>query len=135
MNTEIFLVDTSIWIHVFRQSTQQKTKQVQDFFRLLSPAVKLTTTGIVLAECICGLGKGKKDEVVRKILERYDYLPSTKDIYVLAGELSKDLENKGLKTPLADCLIAATAISYGVTLISKDLHFKRFKELKLKFLE
>lgn len=135
MNTEVFLVDTSVWIHVFRRSVRPRTKKIQQFFRSLSAEVRLVTTGIVLAEFIQGLGKGKNDKAARTILERYEYLPSRKEIYILAGELSKNLAVKGLKTPLSDCLIAVTAIVYEATLVSDDPHFKRFSGLKLKFID
>lgn len=134
MNTEIFLVDTNVWIHIFRQSAQQETKTIQEFFRLLSPEAKIVTTGIVLTEIICGLRNTKKDKAIREIIERYDFLPSTKDIYILAGDLGREMERKGLKIPVADYVIAATAITYGATLISGDPHFKRFAELNLRFI-
>lgn len=134
MKTEVFLPDTSIWIHFFRQEKQSKTQKVHQFFRVLPVEARLVTTGIILAEFVQGLGKSKKDRLAREILERCEYLPAEKEIYLFAGEVSKELAAKGFKTPLSDCLIAATAIAYGATLVTNDVHFKRFKNLKLEFI-
>lgn len=135
MNPKVYLIDTTIWVHVFSQSRRSRTKKIQQFFQTLPPETKLVTTGIILAEFIRGLGRGKKEKIAREILERYEYLPGRKEIYILAGELARELDRKGLKTPLPDCLIAATTTSYRATLVSDDPHFKRFGRLKLKFID
>lgn len=134
MSSKTFLIDTNIWIHCFRRSRHPRTKKVQRFFRFLPKENKLVTTGIILAEFVQGIGRGKRDQAARKLLERYEYLSSTKEIYILAGELSANLTQRGFKTPLSDSLIAAVAIAYGVVLVTSDLHFKRFAGLKLKFI-
>jgi len=42
--------------------------------------------------------------------------------------LYHELNKKGLKIPDADLLIAATAITYNMSLKTKDKHFERLKE-------
>lgn len=135
MNEDIFLVDTSCWAFFFRLGKDIHTLAVQNTIRKLEDKNKIVTCGIVLAEFIQGLGKSQKENRIRQILENHGYLETFKEIYILAGELSKNLAEKGLKTPLSDCLIAATATIYKVTLVTDDPHFKRFSGLKLKFID
>lgn len=134
MKAKVYLVDTAVWIEAFKDSQQSSTKKVQGQLRWLAIKNKLVTTGMVLAEFATGLGKNPKDQFLANFLERFDYLNSSKEIYLLAGKLAADLNQKGLATPLSDCLLAATAMLYEVTLLTADSHFKRFKNLKLKFI-
>ena len=52
-----------------------------------------------------------------------------------AGELKFKHSGKELKKglPLADCVIAATAMEKDATLLTKDPHFKKIKDLKVKW--
>jgi len=134
MKDDIFLVDTNIWIEYFRRNPTHKNLKIIKAINELEKNCKVIICGIILAEFIQGLGKSYKELSARQILENHEFLSSSKEIYILAGEFSRNLVEKGFKTPLSDCLIAAQAISYGIVLVSNDPHFKRFKELKLKFL-
>lgn len=135
MNTEIFLVDTSVWIKYFHRRRDSKNFEIISLIKKFEKSAKVVTCGIVLAEFIQGLGKSQKESAARRILEGHEYLATAKEIYILAGEFSRNLARRGLETPLSDCLIAAIAIAYGVTLVSDDSHFKRFSGLKLKFID
>lgn len=134
MNFEIFLVDTNVWIGYFRRRKDRKNLKIIRLLKDLEKTARVVTCGLILAEFIQGLGRSQKESMARRILESHEYLTSSKEIYILAGELSRDLARKGFKTPLSDCLIAAIAIAYGVTLVTDDSHFKRFSGLKTKFI-
>lgn len=134
MNTEIFLVDTSVWVQYFHRRKDSKNLKIIRLIKELEKTAKVVTCGIILAEFIQELGRSPKESAARQILEGHEYLATAKEIYISAGEFSKNLASKGLKTPLSDCLIATVAIAYGVTLVSDDPHFKRFKDLKLIFI-
>lgn len=134
MKDEIFLVDTNVWIEYFHRSRTHKNLTIIKAVKEFERNSKVVACGIVLAEFIQRLGKSSKELSARRILENHEFLSSSKEIYILAGELSRNFAEKGFKTPLSDCLIAALAIAYGVVLVSNDPHFKRFKELKLRFL-
>lgn len=131
MNTEIFLVDTGVWISSFCPSNQTSCLNIRQLLKKLEEKERVATCGIVLTEFARGLGEIKKEIEAFEILESHEYLETSKDIFIYAGQLSRNLDKKGL----TDCLIAATAMFYGATLVTNDPHFKRFKELKLKFLE
>jgi predicted nucleic acid-binding protein len=135
MNNKTYLVDTTVWIEYFRRKKGKKNLEIINLIRKLEAEARIVTCGIILAEFICGLGKSQKELMARQMVELHDYLEIPKEVYVFAAELSAKLRNKGLKTPLSDCLIAAVALSYGVTLVTDDSHFKRFFGLKLKFID
>ena len=135
MKDDIFLVDTNVWIEYFRRNRTYKNLNVIKVVKEFERNSKVVTCGIILAEFIQGLGKSSKELLARRILENHEFLSSSKETYILAGELSRNLAEKGFLTPLSDCLIAALAIVNGIVLVSNDSHFKRFRELKLIFLE
>lgn len=135
MKDDIFLVDTNVWVEYFRRNRTHKNLNVIKVVNEFERNSKVVTCGIILAEFIQGLGKSSKELSARRILESHEFLSSSKEIYILAGEFSRNLAEKGFLTPLSDCLIAATAIFYGATLVTNDLHFKRFEGLKLSLLE
>lgn len=135
MNSEIFLLDTSSWIFFFRRGKDTHTLKTQRMVEELEKRGRVMTCGIILAELIQGLGSSKKEIKIRRMLEKHECFETSKEIYILAGELSRNLADKGFKTPLSDCLIAAITLVYGVTLVSDDPHFKRFIGLKLKFID
>ncbi|ACJ17335.1 hypothetical protein TON_1845 [Thermococcus onnurineus NA1] len=65
-------------------------------------------------------------------------IPSPKE-YALAVKLSEKLVKAGTPVPAVDVIIAAVAISRGMTLVTKDRHFSRIKkvapELRLELVE
>jgi len=134
MTKELFLVDTTSWIFFFWQGRDPHTLKTRKLIKNLEQKGKVVTSGVILAEFIQGLGRSKKETKARQILEKHEYLGTFKEVYILAGELARQLANKGLKIPLSDCIIAATTLSYGATLVSDDPHFKRIPGLKLKFI-
>lgn len=135
MKDDVFLVDTNVWIEYFRRNRKRKNLSIIKTVNEFERNGRVVSCGIILAEFVQGLGKSFKELSARRILESHEFLSSSKEIYILAGELSRYLAEKGFKTPLSDCLIAAQVISYGIVLVTNDPHFKRFKELKLIFLE
>lgn len=135
MIKRLFLVDTTSWVFFFWRGEGPHTLKTQKLIKELEEKGRVATCGTILAELVQGFGKSKKEIKARRLLEKHDFLPSLKEIYILAGELSRSLGNKGFKTPLSDCLIAAVAISYGAVLVSDDPHFKRIPGLKLEFID
>lgn len=134
MSTEIFLVDTGVWISSFCPSNKTTCVYIRQLLKKLEEKERVVTCGIVLAEFARGLGETKREVEILEILENHEYLETIKEVFVYAGQLSRKLDRKRLKIPLTDCLIAATAIFYGATLVTGDPHFKRFEGLKLEFL-
>jgi len=54
------------------------------------------------------------------------------EIAKLAGELRQKYAKKGKTLATADVIIAATAITYGLTLITKNVKHYPFSELEIE---
>lgn len=133
MSTEVFLVDTSLWVTFFHKDQRSHSLAVRKVVAHLEKEERVVTCGQILAEFVRGLGGSEKEQKTRKILEDHECLACDKEIYLLAGDLAQNLDKSGLGIPLGDCLIASIAIVNRVTLVTDDPHFRRFTGLNLKF--
>jgi predicted nucleic acid-binding protein len=72
------------------------------------------------------------EQKINRILSRFIIVPITESIARKAGQLFKDLKEKGLEIDKEDCLIAATALEEKDALLTKNIdHFKRIKSIEL----
>src|SRR5258708_3852044 len=124
MNPMIF--DTNILVAAFLGEEKSA--------RLLAVALKkqdLRLSVVVIAE----LNAAQISEFSTKIDELSKVVPVFAiDMHVarLAGDLKQERRKKRTKTYLPDCFIAATALMYGCTLVTKnkiDFQFPRLKIL------
>ena len=66
-------------------------------------------------------------------LARFEILPYTYEIARTAAEIDATLARKGQSVSLSDVLLAATALSYELTLVTRDIeHFNRIPNLKIE---
>lgn len=66
-------------------------------------------------------------------LVRFEILPYTYQIAKTAAELDAALTRHGKTVSLSDVIIAATALHYRLTLVTRNLeHFKRIQKLKIE---
>lgn len=135
MSRRILLLDSTSWIFYFRHSFDRQTLKTQKKIREIYKNGQLAVCGQVLSEIIQGLGESKKEKMIREFLMKTPYLETNREVFLFAGDLSRELVKRGFVTPLSDCLIAAIAIFYKATLVSSDPHFKSFKNLNLIFIE
>ena len=115
------LVDTTVWIDLFRGS---ETPQVKLLEQLMAEQEGICTCGPVLAEVLQGV---REDEEWRRIISRFDaflFLPMAKGTFVEAAELYRLLRRRGItaRKPV-DCMIAAVCIEHGVPLLHNDRDF------------
>ncbi|MEM9261332.1 MAG: PIN domain-containing protein, partial [Bacteroidota bacterium] len=59
-------------------------------------------------------------------------IPTTKKTAKIYAEIKYKLRKKGRPIPENDIWIAATAMQFDLTLITKDKHFKEIEGLKLE---
>lgn len=85
---------------------------------------------INIAEVYAGM-KEKEREKTDKFIESIYYFEVTKEIAKLAGKLKQKYAEKGKTLSIADVIIAATAIVYGLTLITKNVKHYPFPELEI----
>jgi predicted nucleic acid-binding protein len=86
---------------------------------------------INIAEVFTGV-KEKEKEKTDRFIESLYYFEVTKEIARLAGGLKQKYIKKGKTLATTDLIIAATAMVYGLTLITKNTKHYPFPELEIK---
>jgi len=86
---------------------------------------------INITETYTGM-KDKEKEKTDKFIESLYYFGVTKEIAKLAGKLKQKYGKKGKTLTTSDVIIAATAITYGLILITKNIKHYPFSELEIK---
>lgn len=120
------LVDSCGWLEYFANGPNASffEKPIEDTNRLIVPAI-----------CIC--------EVVRRLLQQNaaqddivvmiaamrmgEVIPLNEALALQAAQIGV-----GLKMPLADSIIFATAEAYGATIWTQDQHFQNLPRVKYK---
>ena len=117
-----YLLDTNVLSKIFYGYAD--VKQFVD-------GLKSGIDTVVYIECIQGSIAKKDKELIKASLSGLRYYPLTPDIALKAIELiDKFSASKGLF--LADALIASTAISYDLILVTYNVrHFRFIKELSV----
>jgi len=86
---------------------------------------------INITETYTGM-KDKEKEKTDKFIESLYYFEVTKEIARLAGTLKQKYVKKGKTLATTDVIIAATAIAYGLILITKNVKHYLLPELVIK---
>jgi len=73
----------------------------------------------------------KEKEKTDRFIESLYYFEVTREIAKLAGQLRRKYTKKGKTLSTTDVIVAATAITYGLTLITKNIKHYPFPELKI----
>lgn len=102
-----------------------------DFWRKPKELMKLGITpekfsicGIVRAELLHGAQSEDEISDMLVFFESFTNLPNDEYDWEGTGFLLQTLRQNGIRIPLADTLIAFTAIKYDVPLWTRDQHFK-----------
>ncbi len=116
------LIDTNVLSKIFYGNVE-----VKNFLASL----KIGIDTIVYIECIQGSISNSDKNLIKRSLQNLIFYPLNDQIAQTAIELiDKHSNSRGLL--LADAMIAATAIEYGLTLITFNVDdFKFIKELKI----
>ncbi len=86
---------------------------------------------INITETYTGM-KDKEKEKTDKFIESLYYFGVTKEIAKLAGKIKQKYVKKGKTIATTDVIIAATAITYGLILITKNVKHYPFSELVIE---
>ncbi len=119
------------------------TSAVSDYLRGLEPVVQriqkarpsdLAISAVTVMELRYGATRRQSPKLtasVEAFLNGITVLPFDAEAAGRAGVLRAAMEAKGHGIALADCQIAATALTFGLTLISNDGDLKRVPGLKV----
>ena len=125
-----YLLDTCVCISMFRNEGS-----VRDI--ILKVGTKnCYISEITLAELYFGLAKSenkkKKLEDIKQVQGLFKVLPAFSSFREY-GEIRYNLEHKGMRIDQFDLLIGATAVHYGMTLVtSNEKHFERIESLAIE---
>ena len=125
MNLQV-LIDTSIWIEYFRGKDQKLVESVRNLIRTR----RATLCGVVLSELLAGVRTKKNRDTLKQTLDALEYAEVSRNTWILAGELSGNLNHQGISIPLTDLILAALALENDLELFTLDSHFERIPEIK-----
>jgi predicted nucleic acid-binding protein len=131
----VILVDTSVWIDLFRDRTTPPATRLRD---LLDERREIGVTPLIVQEIL----QGAADE--REFMLLNDYFPSQRMLlagdplrtHCQAARLYVDCRRRGFAPrSTIDCFIAQIAIEHGVPLLHADGDFERIAKVApdLKF--
>jgi tRNA(fMet)-specific endonuclease VapC len=127
-----YLLDTNICIYLIKQ----KPEKVISKFQTLS-ITDIGISSITVAELEYGVYKSQQQQKNKNALIQFllplEIVEFSQDAAVIYGIIRSDLESKGLVIGQMDMLIAAHAMSLGVTLVTNNIReFSRIPNLLLE---
>ncbi|HPQ38848.1 MAG TPA: PIN domain-containing protein [bacterium] len=120
----MIIIDTSIWIMVLNGTPHPKADRARD---VITGSEDVGIPGIILDEILRGIRNDTHYEKIQSyLIEDFDYLEMTRSTFLQSAAIYRSLRKKGitLKNP-ADCLIAASVLEYGATLLENDADFRK----------
>lgn len=129
-----FLLDTNVIIDICKGHARVSSR-----FQAASAADQLTVNPVVVGELLGGLlrlpdGERSRllDAAVRRVLSALTVVPISNTVAEPYAKLKHQQELRGLRLADNDLWIAATAISEGMTLVTRDTDFSRIEGLSLQ---
>jgi len=120
------LVDTSVWVDFFRGI---QSPQANHLATLFTNEENVCVSGIIVTEILQGIRFEKEYKRVKALLGDVVYLATLRETYVLAADLFRTAQTKGITIrKTIDCLIAACAINHQVPILHKDADFDKLKQ-------
>lgn len=129
----MMLVDTSVWIDLFRSA---QTPQTIRLASAIEEGQDIYICGVILTEILQGIRLETDYAATRDVLLDILYLPIPKDCYLLAADIYRRARRGSFTIRnTVDCVIAACSICNNVPLLQNDRDFEviaRFSDLKLE---
>jgi predicted nucleic acid-binding protein len=121
------IVDTSIWVDVFRDASGDRRRQLE---AMVDPEDVLLTPFTEL-ELLQGCRDDEEWSLLAAYLETQEYLAPVRETWVAAARVFFDLRRLGktVRSPV-DCCIAQIAIERRVLLIHRDRGFEAIAEIR-----
>jgi predicted nucleic acid-binding protein len=115
-----YLVDSSIWIRLFRKRLNQQMAAKVD---AILAERRAATNGFIRLEIVSGAGTEKEYRESLDNLSALTQLEITDSTWTRAARLGYDLRRKGLPNQSSDLLIATSAIEHDAVLMHADADF------------
>ncbi len=124
MQTECFLIDTSVWIFVLRKNF---IPQLKDRIDTLLKTDTILTTGIIKLELFGGTRTELEYLRLKKNLSILEEIETNSALWEASFNLSSLLRRKGVTVPYTDIIIAACAQTKDATILHADANFDLIK--------
>ena len=123
----MILVDTSVWIAIFRD----KTGGIVKAFKKAIGADDYVLSRFNQLELLQGARDQKEWELLEDYLATQYYLEASQDTWPEAARLYFELRRKGftINSPI-DCCIAQIALEHGVFLLHRDKDFEKISRIR-----
>ena len=123
----MILADTDVLID-FLAGAQPIADQVMTHVK----SDALQTSAISCFELLSGARDGKRGDDVRRVVAAIPVLPLDREAATKAAAIRRDLVRRGVYIGMADSLIAGTALTNGLPLLTRNRkHFERVEGLHL----
>jgi hypothetical protein len=123
----MFLVDTSVWIDIFRDRTLAKRQA----FEKLVDANSIVLSRFTQMELLQGCRDDGEWRLLQLYLAEQDYVEQTVESWTEAARIYYDLRRQGLTVrSTIDCCIAQIAIEYQLTLVHNDRDFETIQQVR-----
>lgn len=126
-----YLLDTNAWIHYLKHAASPVAARLRR-----TPAHEVVVCSVVWAELLHGARKyEKRDERLARIertLRPYRSLPFDDAAARRYAEIRNVLETRGQIIGPNDLLIAAIAVTHGLTLVTNNREFSRVPGLSIE---
>ena len=121
------IVDTSVWIDVFRDATAERRQQLET---IVDPD-DVVLTPFTELELLQGCRDEEEWSLLAAYLETQEYLAPKRETWAAAARIFFDLRRLGktVRSPI-DCCIAQIAIDNGVLLLHRDRDFQVIAEIR-----
>jgi len=117
----MIIVDTSVWIDLF---AGRDRRQVNVLESLVEARVDICLCGVILTEILQGIREEEEYTKTESILSNLIFLPMTRETFLLAARVYRDLRARGITIRNSvDCMIAAVCIENNVRLLHNDRDF------------
>ena len=123
----MILVDTSVWIEIFRDKTGNIAKAFQNAIGAENYAI----SRFQQLELLQGAGDEKEWGLLENYLSTQYYLEASQDTWPEAARIYFELRRKGvtINSPV-DCCIAQIALEYGAFLLHRDKDFEKISRIR-----
>ena len=116
----MILVDSSVWVEFFSHHPSTVKSRLQ---MLLDRPREISICGIILQEVLQGIDDEPRFHQVRSLLLKLPYFPATRESYLHAVTLSRQIRRRGAVIHTGDALIAAIALEQDMILFTLDSDF------------
>ena len=117
-----FLLDTNVLSELVRKAPAASVvRRLRD-----ARQAELSTSAICVTELRYGAarhpaGRALWERLSREVLSLVTVLPVSTPVAIRAGDLLADLERRGAGIGVEDVLIAATALTHGLTVVTRNI--------------